>query len=228
MADAGNVDPGAVAQVSGITQQAMISKLFRIRQTVSQMLEDRGYLISADLRQEKRADFEAAWAQAQAAGQGREKFVILCGHKDDPENKKILVFFPEENKRVGVKPIRVLAQKMQENGISHAILVVRQALTPFAKSAIGETMGAMRIEVFHENELVVNVTNHELVPKHEPLTEREKNYLLNRYQLKPHQLPRIQLNDPVARYFGLKKDEVVKVIRPSETAGRYVTYRLVV
>ena len=45
-------------------------------------------------------------------------------------------------------------------------------------------------------------------------TSQEKSILLKRYKLKEAQLPRIQLNDPV--------------VRPSETAGKYVTYRLVV
>lgn len=83
------------------------------------------------------------------------------------------------------------------------------------------------VEHFSEDELVVDITEHELVPEHQLLSPQEKAHLLKQYGLEERQLPQIQKRDPIARYFGAQKGQVFRIVRKSETAGKYVTYRIV-
>ena len=90
-----------------------------------------------------------------------------------------------------------------------------------AKQALEDMAPKYNLERFMEQELMINITEHELVPKHAVLTETEKKELLlwvivydfshsncfSRYKLKDQQLPRIQKSDPVARYFGLARGQ---------------------
>jgi DNA-directed RNA polymerases I, II, and III subunit RPABC1 len=86
----------------------------------------------------------------------------------------------------------------------------------------------IHLEFFNLKELIVNITKHELVPKHELLNDDDLRALLERYGCKVSQLPKVLVSDPVAKYYGLKRGQVVKILRKSETAGTYVSYRYVI
>lgn len=125
---------------------------------------------------------------------------------------------------MGIKQIRQFAQHIDQHNFFTGIMVTAVPTTPAAKK-IGATIAPRILELFQEQDLLVNVTEHELVPKHIMLSIEEKRELLRRYRLKESQLPRIQQHDPVARYLGLRRGQVVKIIRLSSTAGRYASYR---
>eukprot|EP00455_Lapot_gusevi_P003144 TRINITY_DN112_c0_g1_i1.p1 TRINITY_DN112_c0_g1~~TRINITY_DN112_c0_g1_i1.p1 ORF type:complete len:229 (-),score=75.73 TRINITY_DN112_c0_g1_i1:278-898(-) len=200
------------------------SRLWRIRRTVAQMLADREYLVGDEDTKLSFEDFKEKYG-GESAGI-RDRMTLLARQRDDPTDQ-IFVFFPEEAK-VGVKPIRNYIERMDKEKITRAIIVAQTGITAFARTVLHEMSDKYVVEQFQEDELLVNITEHVLVPRHKVLSSSEKQALLDRYKLKETQLPRIQVVDPVARYYGLTRGQVVKIIRPSETAGRYVTYRLVV
>jgi len=204
------------------------TRLYQVYKTIIQMLKDRGYITPTSSEDLSKEDFFAKFNINPADGFiSREPLSLLMSNKNDPTDH-ICVFFPDEPK-VGVKPIRKYCERMKDAHVQRAIIIVKQAMTTFAKQALAEMAHqGLTLEYFQETELLVNITQHQLVPRHILLSREEKQALLDRYKLKEAQLPRIQFSDPVARYYGLQRGQVVKIIRPSETAGRYVTYRLVV
>eukprot|EP00270_Netrium_digitus_P012246 TRINITY_DN3960_c0_g1_i1.p1 TRINITY_DN3960_c0_g1~~TRINITY_DN3960_c0_g1_i1.p1 ORF type:complete len:209 (+),score=63.17 TRINITY_DN3960_c0_g1_i1:112-738(+) len=200
----------------------MSSRLFRVRRTVMQMLHDREYLVTERELEMSKDDFRDLFGEDQK----RDRLTIMKSKRHDPDDV-IYVFFPEEPK-VGVKTIKTYAESMRSSNVKRAILVVQQSLSPFAKQCLAQMAPVYNLEVFQEAELLVNVKEHELVPKHQVLAENEKQTLLDRYNVKDHQLPRMQRSDPVARYYGLTRGQVVRIVRNSETAGHYINYRFVV
>lgn len=198
------------------------TRLFRVRKTCLEMLNDRGYLIGQDDLEETRDIFTQKFSEEPK----RDDLTLLAPKQEDPTDQ-MFVFFPNEDK-VGVRTIKTYADRMKTEGVTRALMVVQANLTPFAKQAVGEMHSKLHMEVFQELELLINITRHVLVPKHMLLDATEKKTLLDRYKVRDTQLPRIQHSDPVARYYGMQRGQVVRIVRPSETAGRYVTYRLCV
>lgn len=61
----------------------------------------------------------------------RSELIVLVAHNDDPTDQ-MFVFFPDEPK-IGIKTIKTYCQRMQEENITRAIIVVQTGMTPSAK-----------------------------------------------------------------------------------------------
>ncbi|KAK0391169.1 hypothetical protein NLU13_0670 [Sarocladium strictum] len=220
-----------------------VVKLWRAWRTVHEMVADREYelaeeevKISLERFRDEYCMPDGSVNRAKLSFSARPSDSMLRKHTPPatannpdptPDCGPIWVEFLSDPK-FGVNIIRNFAKYVIENNYQTGIMVTNQALSPTARKTLGQVEGLAKIECFLEEDLLVNITHHELVPRHVLLSRDEKIALLKRYRLKETQLPRILQKDPVARYLGLKRGQVVKIIRTSETAGRYASYRLCV
>ncbi len=67
---------------------------------------------------------------------------------------------------VCVYPPQMFAERMRQENVSRAIMVIASNLTPFAKQSLMDLQPKLQVETFTENELLVNITQHVLVPEH--------------------------------------------------------------
>lgn len=202
-----------------------ICRLWKLRKYALKMCADRGYLVSDSELSQSLDDFKQQFGDRPSNGRPQKSDLdILVANMNDTSDQ-MYVFFCDVAK-AGIKPIKSYLQRMETDGVSRAVIVVQEGMTPSAKQALTDVAPRYILQMFTEAEMLVNITEHKLVPKHVILTSQEKQDLLTKYKVTDKQLPKLKMNDPVARYYGLKRGQVVKIVRTGETAGEYVTYRI--
>jgi len=86
----------------------------------------------------------------------------------------------------------------------------------------------LRVSFFSIDTLVVNPLKHVLVPKHEILPpDQHADLMQSMYITAKSKFPEIKFHvDPIARCIGAVPGDIVKIIRPSPSAGESVIYRV--
>lgn len=72
-----------------------------------------------------------------------------------------------------------------------------------------------------------DILKHRLVPEHAILSKSEVSKVLKELNVHPEQLPKIKQDDPVCKAIEAKSGDILKITRKSHTAGKFITYRLV-
>ncbi|KAI6087930.1 RPB5 subunit of DNA-directed RNA polymerase [Hypoxylon rubiginosum] len=230
-------------QANNEANEKLMVKTWRAWRTAHEMVQDRGYVLSSAELDESLDDFKTNYCNIDSSIlRGKLKFSAYPSPEMNakftppattqnpdpaPDTGTIWIEFLDEES-LGAEQMRKFGRFCSENHYKTGILVSHVAVSASAKKEIAKFAQWTTIEWFLEEDLLINITHHELVPRHVVLSREEKLALLKRYRLKETQLPRILQKDPVARYFGMKRGQVVKIIRKSETAGRYASYRLCV
>lgn len=226
-----------------------VHKCFSILRTSAEMMSDRKYKVAGGVIADTLNEFIEKYVETvsvpvdpktnpSATESHRDKTVIrrdrmtLACERVVGEGsvRKAVVYFLPPN-HLSSEVVKQIARDAQAEAYQRVIFVSPTKPNPIVRKTMdtyNRSEEDLRFELFEEDELSVNITQHELVPEHTPLSEEELKDVLHAHALELAQLPRILSTDPVARYYGLERGQVVRIERNSMSAGRYVTYRQVV
>lgn len=187
-----------------MTDYKLVKQLYKIRNTSLEMIEDRGFKVPEHIKKLQFENFKILYEtkNINILFEDNGKHVYIYYHIDDTKNlgkndlKTLIRNIHEETKDLETRIILVL------NGKPNAS-VKKELQNDIYKYT----------ENFQRKHLVFNVSKHILVPKHVLLTKEEKKDVLERYNVTEGQLPKIKLDDPMAKYLGLKLGDVCKIER---------------
>ena len=127
-----------------------------------------------------------------------------------------------DNDKINVDNIRMFIAYLDKHDISHGIIIcINEPSIQVIKEISTLTIF---FEIFHANQLNINISKHSLVPIHTILSKEEADELKKQFSVTFAQFPKIKYSDAMARYIGAKVGQVVKI----QKVGHYVTFRYVI
>ena len=140
------------------------------------------------------------------------------------QDEKIIVRVATGDKSIGVSVIRTLLKNAEKEEVTEAHLISDSPLTPQAKKMVAEH----GIRYLSMKNVLIDLLQHNLVPKHDILTDEERENLLTELKIEASQLPKVRRTDPIIKLLNGKPGDVVRIQRRSPTAGTSIYYRLIV
>jgi len=219
----------------------VLIKFYQIYKTCVELLIDRGYdkdFLEKTYLNISEGDFQKLYR--------KNRFNILAPYRETKDKVAYYAYVmilgngvklkKDVLKKIlsGVNHLREISEQMTKTTKINLILVIDPANTMTALKLVrahNQLMmqsSGIAIDVFYHNQLQINITKHQDVPRHILMMPDEIEKLKKDMSVTSSQLPRILATDPVARYYGAKRGDVFKIIRPSLSAGQAMTYRQVV
>ncbi|KAJ7949335.1 putative DNA-directed RNA polymerase II [Quillaja saponaria] len=196
-------------------------RYYLCRRTIFEMLSDRGYNVPDSELTRTVAEFRSNFGEKPDL-ESLRVCISLCS---EPYKKVLVIFFgTDEIRKATIQ--HIYGQIMKKENLHRLILIVQSKMNSFARKELANC--PLKVDIFHIDDLLVNITKHVLQPKHEILNAEEQKMLLLKYKLEDKQLPYMLETDAIARYYALEKGQVVKITYKDGIVGSLETYRCVV
>jgi DNA-directed RNA polymerases I, II, and III subunit RPABC1 len=192
--------------------------LFKVRKTVLEMLADRNFIIP----KEEQISFE----EFDIRYKNNKNINIFIDSNNDKLGKVYVHF---QNKSLAKSELKNILAKLIEDYEDDNIKLIILLKEDRGLSTISKEINKdeyKNVEVFMNKYMMFNITHHQLVPKHIILNESEEQELLTKFSTTKNKLPKILRTDPIAKYYGMKPNQICKIIRKSPEVGEAFYYRI--
>ena len=125
-----------------------------------------------------------------------------------------------EREKLNIDGLKEVIETLQSFQIKKCLLVYKSMMTASSKKAL-DHMFDYDIELWNLSELQYNLTKHSLYIPHERLRDSEIAKCIQEIDIP--RLPKISKNDPVVRFFGWKRNYVLRIHRKDGS----IAYRIV-
>lgn len=178
----------------------------RVRQTVKEMLEARGYTITRAIQE--------------------DEVKSLVGSKENFPDLHVLFatdYAGGEEVKFNIKIVNFYLLYIDKLKLQHVIIIHQGKVTSRVNDTIKNYMVVKKtkIEIFPQCALKFNITQHRLQPVFKVMSKTESENFKKQYGNK---FNKMFLTDPIARFYGYEKGDVVVVYRKD----RPVNYRIVI
>jgi DNA-directed RNA polymerase subunit H (RpoH/RPB5) len=204
----------------------LIDNIYRSRMNLLDILEDRGYNV------DKYRKFSPAEATAAITSFPSLSFKVskddtkVCDVRYASITRQKLDKFFDDIEDGDTENIEVIIMMILPISDAHHIAALKQYMK-FKETGEKERR-KLRVSFFSVDTMVVNPLKHMLVPKHEILPQDQHKQLMDSMNItSKSKFPEIKFHiDPIARCIGAVPGDIVKITRPSSSAGESIIYRV--
>jgi DNA-directed RNA polymerase subunit H (RpoH/RPB5) len=204
----------------------LIDNIYRSRMNLLDILEDRGYNV------DKYRKFSPAEATAAITSFPSLSFKVskndtkVCDVRYASITRQKLDKFFDDIEDTDTENIEVIVMMILPISDAHHIAALKQYMK-FKETGEKERR-KLRVSFFSVDTMVVNPLKHILVPKHEILPQDQHKQLMDSMNItSKSKFPEIKFHiDPIARCIGAVPGDIIKITRPSSSAGESIIYRV--
>jgi len=197
-----------------------LTKMYKIYNVTHEMMKDRGFNpVKKQMDQEKyESKIIGYLAEELEPAKFLDKLALIFESErsestsaDIPEPQRVLVYFNPFKVKFRKVDTEYIHSLMESLEINYSVIIVNDKITSRIKTILSVLNNS---QIFNENELVINITKHLFVPKHEKMTVEDTTRFYQDYKVTSDKVPSIFTTDPVVRYYNFKVGDLLRIHRP--------------